>query len=127
MQKELLEQWSRLTEASFKSLKELGEINARLTGRLTQHQVDALNAFAEAGVKQAQLVTHPRSYQEAVTEQASLAADYSEKVAEITRETAEVMRQSNEVLVAWAKKGIQEAQQIGPEAVKAARAASKVA
>ena len=114
MQKELIEQWSRLAQTAFDSFKELSEINSRVVERLSQQNYELLNTYFLAGIKGVQLVAEPKSYQDLVAGQSALVAEYGDKLTAASRKTVDVLGESRNEYTAWVEKGVQTAQAAAP-------------
>ena len=107
MQKELIDQWSQLSRKTVDSLRELGEINARLVEQISRQQLNMLNASIEASARGTQLVSQAQGYGQLIDNQATLAADYNKKVLNIVRQTADVLTEARDDLTAWVERGVQ--------------------
>lgn len=105
MQKELIDQWAFLGRNAIDSMKELGQINAQITQKLAEQQQQILNTCLEASTKEMRLVTETKDPKDLLVNQASLATEYSNKLAEIVRDTNEVLVECKDELTAWAEKG----------------------
>jgi Phasin protein len=104
--RELPAQWGQITATTFDFLKELGDINATIFGRLSRQQLDFLSASIEAGTRQLQLFTSPGGdYGSWMRRQASLVADCNERFAEIARESTSVVSEATERLRDWFQQG----------------------
>ena len=106
MQKQLINQWSQLTRNTFDSLRELGEINARLVEQLSRQQLNMLNASIEATARGTQVVGQSQGFGELLDTQTTLAADYNRKVLNIVRQTADVLTEARDELTAWIERGV---------------------
>ncbi len=109
MQNDLMQEWNKLGKTTSDSLKELGNINAKLIERLTEQQLALMNASVEGSAKQATLVTEAKAVQDVLSGQADLSADYSKQVLAIARKTADILNQSREEITAWVEKGVETA------------------
>jgi hypothetical protein len=106
-QRELLDQWSQTTRKTFELFQELGDINASLFGRVSRQQLELASAFLEAGTKQLQLFTQPRTeyYKRLLDGQSSLITDYNNKFGEIARESTKIVSEATEHLTDWVQQG----------------------
>jgi hypothetical protein len=103
---ELPDHWGRITTRTLDFLKELGEINASLLGRLSRQQLDLLSASIEAGTRQVRLLTWPGGdYRSLLGRQASLIADYNDRFAEIARESTSIVSEATGRLTDWLQQG----------------------
>ena len=106
MQNDLLDQWGKLTKATFEALKEFGEISSKVFEKLAQTQLDALTTSLEASVKGTQVVSQSKDYHDYLARQAAVAAEYSEKFLEITRKANKIVTDGYEELTAWVERRV---------------------
>lgn len=107
MTHELFSQFSNAGHASYESLRELGEINARAIKRLTEIQLALANLGIDGTVRQTRLLTTTSSYSDLVAAQSRMASEYGGRLLEISREAAEGLSESREAFVAWAKRSFE--------------------
>ena len=98
-----------VAQAAHDSLRELGEINARLVQRLSEQQLAVLRTTMEASARETQLLSQPASYQNLPSRQAALVREYNEKFLEIARRTADILRETRDELTAWVQRGLDQA------------------
>ena len=98
-----------VAQAAHDSLRELGEINARLVQRLSEQQLEVLRTTMEASARETQLLSQPASYQSLPSQQAALVREYNEKFLEIARRTADILRETRDELTAWVQRGLDQA------------------
>lgn len=109
MQKELIDQWASLGKGALDSMKELGEINAKIVGKMTEQQQAILNACLEASAKEMSLVSEAKDPKDLLANQAALAQEYNAKFVEIVRATNDLLTECKNELSAWAEKGVEKA------------------
>lgn len=105
MQTDFVKQWTDIGNNAMISIKEFGDINAKATQKLTHQQLDFIDCFLEAGVKQLSLVTDSKGYKELFSGQASLASEYNEALMDAMRKTTETLTETKDELTAWFEKG----------------------
>src|SRR5919201_1451154 len=120
-QKELLDQWGKLTRTAFDSLKELGGINAKLMDKLSEQQQEIMKACLEASAREAQLVSTSKDFQELQTGQTTLASEYNERFLGIVRRTLDILTECREELATWVQKGVETATAESEAAAKGRR------
>ena len=96
-----------VVQTAYESLRELGEMNTRLLQRLSEQQQTVLRLTMEAGAKQTQLLSQPRSYQNLPAEQAALAGEYNEQLLEVARRTVDILREAGDEFAAWVRRGME--------------------
>jgi phasin family protein len=105
-QKELLEQWGKLTKTGFDSLREVSEINAKLVEKLSEQQREIIKSCLEASTKEATLISGSKDPKALLAGQAALATEYNDKLQHIVRHTTEILEQCKEELTAWGQKSL---------------------
>jgi phasin family protein len=105
-QKELLDQWGKLTKTGFDSLRELSDINAKLVEKLSEQQREIIKSCLEASTKEAALIGGSRDPKALLASQAALAAEYNDKFQHIVRHTTEILEQCREELIAWGQESL---------------------
>ncbi len=111
MQRELINQWTQLTRNTFDSLRELGEINARLVEQLSRQQLSVLNASIEATTRGTQLASQSGGYGELLDNQTTVAAEYNKKILNIVAATTDVLTEARDELSAWVERGMRNVEQ----------------
>ena len=106
MQNDLLDQWGKLTKATFEALKEFGAISSKVFEKLAQTQLDAVNASLEASVRGTQVVSQSKDYHDYLARQAAIAAEYSERFLEIARKANKIVTDGREELTAWVERQV---------------------
>jgi len=110
-QNEILQQWAEMNKNFMESLKQLGEINTSMMGKLTERQMAAANAYVEGVSKQMETIGDVKNPQDVVALQAKLAKEFGEKMMENARQTMDVLTQTRSDLAAWVEKGMEAAAQ----------------
>jgi hypothetical protein len=124
MQQELISQWNELAKTAYDRLRELGEINARVTQRLTQLQQEVLNANVQAGMRSMQLVAGPRGQQEFLAGQAAIVSEYNQRALEAGRRAMEILMEARNEYAAWVERGQQAARELAQTAQSGSGSAS---
>ena len=106
MQKELLDQWSKLSRQALESYRDLGEIQVRIFNRLFQQQLELANVTVESGLRQLHLIYEPANYRDVVEKQTELAGEINEQLATVARRTNDVLVEANNKFSAWADRGV---------------------
>ncbi|MGH8583978.1 MAG: phasin family protein [Gammaproteobacteria bacterium] len=109
MQKEFIDQWASLGKSALESMKELGEINARIMEKMTEQQASILNTCLEASAKEIELVSAAKDPSELLAKQAALANEYNARFVEIVRATNDILTECKTELSQWAEKGMEKA------------------
>jgi len=112
MQNEILDQWAMVSQKALESMKELGQINARILARMTEQQQQVLSACLEATSSELQMMGGAKDPKDLLAKQAELVSQYSSKFVDIVRSTNDLLADCRSEL-----KGV-EAANAPPKAVK---------
>ena len=127
MQKELLDQWSKLSRQALESYRDLGEIQVRVFNRLLQQQLELVNVTVESGLRQLHLIYEPAHYRDLVEKQTELAGEINEQLATVARRTNDVLVEANNKFSAWADRGVRAVTEQVQRTQQAAGASAKKA
>lgn len=101
MQGEYIEHWQAFGKDAFESVKELETIGAKTFERLTAQNLELVNAYVEAGVKQMSLLTETRDYKDLVSNQVELTSHLTAKVVDNAKRTADILNDLRAELTGW--------------------------
>lgn len=85
----------------YQSLQELNDINSRIFSKIAGLQMSLARLGIEGSVEQARLVTGAKKYEELLSAETELAASYSDRVMELTREATGILTESQQELLTW--------------------------
>ncbi len=78
--KEIFEMMNKMGESAIDTSRRLAEINQSAMEKLMAQQMELMDAWMEAGVKNLELMGKAKGYQEVVSGQADVAREYGQKV-----------------------------------------------
>ena len=107
MQQEVINHWATVGKNALDSMKELGEINAKIVEKLSEKQQQILNIYLEAGSKEIELISEVKDAKDLLAGQSSLAAEYNAKFVEIVRGMQDFLTECKSELTTWAEKGVE--------------------
>jgi hypothetical protein len=97
MQKDILENFQKMTQANLESFKKLGETNLRIGEKLLQEQIGLTNSLLEAAASKAEGATEAKDFKDIASWQAEWAQEWSKQVMESSRNCAEIMSEAGKV------------------------------
>ncbi len=109
MQNTLADQWAELSRSALDSMKELGQINAKMLGKLSEQQQSILSTCLEASSKEMDLLSSGKDSKDLLKAQSKLAAEYNKKLVAIVRDTNKVLTDCKNELKTWIEKTTEEA------------------
>ena len=106
MQNEVLSNIEKMNQTGLDSVKRLGEINARVLGRVAEYQLAVASDYIDGGVKQLQLLGEVKDPKDALSAQSKLVAELNEKLVSRAKEAVQVMMETRDELIGWVEDGI---------------------
>lgn len=106
MDNAFIDNWQDYSKNAVAAAKELETINTQVIEKLTGKQMELANAAFETSTRYMSSLSEVKGYQEIVSEQAKLAAEFNEKLIETARSTADIMTESRELYQAWVEKNM---------------------
>lgn len=106
MDNAFIDNWQDYSKNAVAAAKELETINTQVIEKLTGKQMELANAAFETSTRYMSSLSEVKGYQEIVSEQAKLAAEFNEKLIDTARSTADIMTESRELYQAWVEKNM---------------------
>ena len=97
MQKDILENFQKLTQLTLENFKKLGETNLRIGEKLLQEQVELTNSILEAATQNAEAVSEAKDFKDVAAWQAQWAQECTKKVIESSRSCADICAEAGKV------------------------------
>ncbi len=97
MQKDILDNFQKMTALSLENFKKLGETNLQIGEKLLQEQIELTNALLEAASEKAEDVTEAKDLKDVAAWQAELAQEYTKKIVESGRACADIVAEAGKV------------------------------
>jgi phasin family protein len=120
--KEMFELMNRMSQSAYDTSRRLAEINQAALEKLMNQQMELVDAWVDAGVKNLELMGKARGYQEVVSGQAELAREYGQKVLAGCKSGSEVLSEARESATKLVDEAVKHA---GEEVKQATSAATK--
>jgi hypothetical protein len=105
--KENLEMLKDMASESYEVARELGDINLRAWNNMFEKQMDMLNIWIEAGVKQVELSSTAKDQKDFLGSQAALTRDLGEKLMASGRNAISAGNDMQSEYRAWYEKSVQ--------------------
>jgi phasin family protein len=97
MQKDILENFQKLSQLTLDNFKKLGETNLRIGEKLLAEQVELTNALLEAASAKATSASGVKDLKDVAALQAELAQECTKQVVESTRKCADIVAEAGKV------------------------------
>ena len=124
MQKEMIEMFTKNSEAAMESAKKLGELNLRTMDRLLAQQTELANIYMDITAKSLELFGKAKGVQELVNGQAELTRECGERCMTILRSGLTLVNESGSQYGALVSEGVKAAQEQMSEAASTMKAAA---
>lgn len=105
--KENFEMLKEMAGQSYEATRELGDINLRAWNNMLEKQMDVLNIWIEAGVKQVELSSTVKDQKDYLASQAALTRDIGEKLMASGRNAITAGNEMQSEYRAWYEKSVQ--------------------
>jgi len=119
---EMIEMMNKMSQNAYETSRRLVEINQSAMEKLMAQQMELMDAWMDSGVKNLELMSTAKGYQDVASGQAELAREYGQKVMAGYKSGAEVM---TEVRDATTRVMDEAAKSAGENVKQATSAASK--
>ena len=114
MNTEMFENINKFGKTSYNAMKELYDINTKLSGQFYEQQMAFMNLSIEYNTAQMDMLGKSKGYKDMISDQMELISETSEKVQGIARNTVDIMNESKDEVSAWVEKGVEDASSIVP-------------
>jgi hypothetical protein len=120
--KEMFELMNRMSQSAYDTSRRLAEINQGALEKLMNQQMELVDAWIDAGVRNLDLMGKAKGYQEVVSGQAELVRDYGQKVLAGCKSGSEVLSEARDSATKLMDEAVRNA---GEEVKEATSAATK--
>lgn len=124
MQKEMIEMFTKNSEAAMVAAKKLGELNLRTMDRLLAQQTELANIYMDISAKSLELFGKAKGVQELVNGQAELTRECGERCMTVLRNGMSMVNESGAEYGALVQAGVKTAQEQISEAADSLKAAA---
>lgn len=124
MQKEMIEMFTKNSEAAMESAKKLGELNLRTMDRLLAQQTELANIYMDITAKSLELFGKAKGVQELVNGQAELTRECGERCMTILRNGLTLVNESGSQYGALVSEGVKAAHEQMSETASTLKAAA---
>ncbi len=101
MQTEYIEKWQNMGKDTYDAIKELEILSMKTAEQITSQNMELMNAYVEAGVKQMSLLQETRNYQDLMSNQVALASEVTSKMVANARKTADILADARTEFTSW--------------------------
>jgi hypothetical protein len=124
MQKEMIEMFTKNSEAAMEAAKKLGDLNLRTMDRLLAQQTELANIYMDITAKSLELFGKAKGVQELVNGQAELTRECGERCMTIMRKGLTLVNESGAEYGVLVSEGVKSAQEQISDAASSLKAAA---
>jgi hypothetical protein len=124
MQKEMIEMFTKNSEAAMEAAKKLGDLNLRTMDRLLAQQTELANIYMDITAKSLELFGKAKGVQELVNGQAELTRECGERCMTIMRKGLTLVNESGAEYGVLVSEGVKSAQEQMSDAASSLKAAA---
>ena len=106
--KDNLSLFNEMSATGFERLNNLGELNLKVWEKLADRQMDAINLVVDQGVRQMQLATEVKGYNDLVKGQVDLVRETSERLVTESKTNLQLAGEVRDDYRAWVQEGVSE-------------------
>lgn len=121
---ELFEPVQKANQSLMDTLRRLGEINQKAMDRFMNQQMDLTTSTVDVSMKQFELMTKAKGYQEMMTGQADLARDYSQKLLSSYKDSQEIFNELRESMTQLMDDSVKTAEETVRQATQTSKKAA---
>ena len=123
MQKDIIENFQKMTQLTLENFKKLGETNLRIGEKLLQEQVELTNSIFEATASRNAEWTEAKDFKDVASQQAEWAQEWTQKVTESARSCADIVAEAGKVYSNLFETGLKAANNASEKPAKSRKAA----
>jgi hypothetical protein len=97
MQKDIFENFQKMSQLTLDNFKKLGETNLLIGQKLLQEQIKLTNSIIESAALNAETATEAKDFKYVASKQAELAQDLSKKVADTSLACADIIAEAGKI------------------------------
>jgi phasin family protein len=122
MNKEIFNEWMKLSKNAVEPMMRLNEITVRAMERVAHQQLDVARDYLDLGTKQATILGSAESPEDLLTEQGQLVSEFGERLINRAQEFAKIATETQKAVAEWAEEAAKKAAGAAKKAAGAAQA-----
>jgi phasin family protein len=103
MQKEIFDEWLKLSKSAVEPMTRLNEITVRAMERVARQQLDVARDYLDLGTKQAGIMSSAQNPEDLLTEQGQLVSEFGERLINRAQEFAKIATETQQAVAEWAE------------------------
>jgi phasin family protein len=103
MNKEVFDEWLKLSKNAVEPMMQLNEITVRAMERVARQQLDVARDYLDLGTKQAGILSGAQNPEDLLSEQGQLVSQFGERLINRAQEFAKIATETQQAVAAWAE------------------------
>ena len=103
MNKEIFNEWLKLSKSAVEPMMRLNEITVRAMERVARQQLDVARDYLDLGTKQATILGSAESPEDLLTVQGQLVSEFGERLINRSQEFAKIATETQQAVAEWAE------------------------
>jgi len=109
MNKEIFDEWQKLSKNAVEPMMRLNEITVQAMERVARQQLDVARDYLDLGTKQATIMGAAGNPDELLSEQGQLVSEFGERLINRAQEFAKIATETQQAVTDWAEKATKKA------------------
>jgi len=122
MNKEIFNEWLKLSKNAVEPMMRLNEITVRAMERVARQQLDVARDYLDLGTKQATILGSAESPEDLLTVQGQLVSEFGERLINRSQEFAKIATETQQAVAEWAEAATKKAEAATKKAASAVQA-----
>jgi phasin family protein len=111
MDKDVFDEWRKLSKNAVEPMMRLNEITVRAMDRVARQQLDAAHDYLDLGTKQATIMSGAESPEDLLSEQTKLVSEFGQRMINRAQEFAKIAAETQEAVAQWSEKSTKRAEE----------------
>jgi phasin family protein len=109
MNKEIFDEWIKLSKNAVEPMMRLNEITVRAMERVARQQLDVARDYLDLGTKQATIMGGAENPEDLLSEQGQLVSEFGERLINRAQEFAKIAAETQQAVAEWAEEATKKA------------------
>jgi phasin family protein len=127
MNKDVFDEWRKLSKNAVAPMMRLNEITVGAMERVARQQLDVARDYLDLGTKQATIMSGAQSPEGLLSEQTKLVSEFGERMINRAQEFAKIAAETQQAVAQWAEKSSKRAEEPAKKAQESVKKATRSA
>ena len=103
MNKEVFDEWLKMSKSAVEPMMRLNEITVRAMESVARQQLDVARDYLDLGTKQASILGNAERPEDLLSEQGKLVSEFGERLINRAQEFAKIATETQSAIASWAE------------------------